>query len=100
MNVMQPAQVQCPGCERVFTPSGLSKHLSKIDDFQCHHIVAASQTHLASMAFPCMAPPLTLSLIWASQIAGGVTLGNLDEYSELTQGEFTVTRVATHAAIL
>ena len=28
-----------------------------------------------------------------------VTLGNSGEYNEPTQGEFTVTRVAAHAAI-
>ena len=100
MNVMPPAQVQCPGCERGFTPSGLSQHLSRIGDFRCHRVVVASQTHLASTTFPHMVPPPTLSSTWTSQIAGGVTLGDLDEYSVPTQGEFTMTCVAAHAAIL
>lgn len=100
MNVIPPAQVQCPGCERGFTPSGLSQHLSRIGDFRCRRVVAASQTHLASTAFPRTAPRLLSTS--ASQIVGGaaVNLGDLDEYSEPTQGEFTVTRVAAHAAIL
>jgi hypothetical protein len=50
-----------------------------------------------------MASLLTLASNWASQIVGEaseVALGDSGEFNEPTQGEFTVTHVATHAAIL
>ena len=49
-----------------------------------------------------MASPPTLTSNWASQIVGEtgeVALGNSGEYDEPTQGEFTVTHVAAHAAV-
>jgi len=32
---MPSAQIRCNGCNRVFTPSGLSQHLSKTQDSRC-----------------------------------------------------------------
>ena len=98
MNAVQPVQVWCPGCEQNFTPSGLSQHVSRIQDLRCCHVVVISQLHLASAAFPRMASPPTLSSTRASQVAGEDSLG--DEYNEPTQGEFAVIHVAASAAAL
>ena len=92
MNAIRPTRVRCPGCESEFTPRGLSQHVSRTEDSRCRDGIVTSQSHLVSAAFPRMASPPTLSPSWASQIAG--------ETNELTQGEFAVTRVATHAAAL
>src|SRR5260221_8110470 len=99
MNFMQPAQVSCPACERVFTPCGFSQHLSRIEDPHCRCVLEKSQTQSASTTFPRMAPQPTLSSTRASQISGEFALGDLNEYNEPTQGEFAVTHVAAHAAI-
>jgi len=90
-----PAQVQCPECVKWFTPSGFSQHVSRTRDLRCRRIVARSQSHLATAAFPRMAPPPTLSSTWASQVAGEDALG--DENNKATQGKFAVTHVAAHA---
>ena len=97
MDVMRPAQVRCPGCERDFTPRGLSQHVTKTQDQRCRRVVATSQPHLLSAAFPRMASPPTLSSTWASQVAGEDALGG--EYEEPTQGEFAVTHAACAAAL-
>ena len=97
-----PAQVKCPGCEREFTPRGLSQHVSRIDNIRCRRVVVTPHSYLPSTAFPSMASLPTLTSNRASQIVGEtgeVALGNSGEYDEPTQGEFTVTHVAAHAAI-
>ncbi len=100
MNAMRPAQVRCPGCERDFTPRGLSQHVSRTEESCCRDAIATSQAHLVSAAFPRMASPPTLPPSWASQIAGETTLGNLNEYNEPTQGEFAMAHVAADVAAL
>ena len=95
MNTTRPAQVRCPGCEKDFTPRGLSQHVTRTQDLRCRRVVAMSQTQLLSTAFPRMGSPPTLSSTWVSQVAGEDTMG--DEYNESTQGEFAVTHAA-HAA--
>ena len=90
MNVMRPAQVWCPACERVFTPHSLSQHLSRNEDPRCRSVLERSQTQSASATFPCMASHPTFSV---SQISGEVALG---DFNEPTQGEFAVTHVAAH----
>jgi len=97
MDATLPAQVRCPGCERDFTPCGLSQHVSRTQDLRCRRVVATSQSHLFSTTFPRMGPPPTLSSTWVSQAAGEGTLG--DEYNEPTQGEFAVTHAAHVAAL-
>lgn len=97
MNAARPAQVRCPGCEKNFTPRGLSQHITRTQDLRCRRVVATSQTPLLSTAFPRMGSPPTLSSTWVSQVAGENTLG--DEYNEPAQGEFAVTHAA-HAAAL
>ena len=97
MNAMLPAQVWCPGCERDFTPCGLSQHVTRTQDLRCHHVVATSQSHLLSAAFPHLASPQMLSSTWASQGAGEDTLG--DEYKEPTQSEFAMTHAAQATAL-
>ena len=99
MNFMQPAQVSCPGCERVFTPHGFSQHLSRIEDHRCCRVLEKSQTQSTSTTFPRIASQPTLSSTWASQISGALALGDLNEYNEPTQGEFAATHVAVRAAI-
>jgi len=94
MNAMLSIQSQCPGCERDFTPHGLAQHVSKTQDSCYHRVVATSQSHRLSAAFPRMASPLTLSSTWASQVAGEDALGD-----EPTQGEFIVTHVAAHGPV-
>jgi len=98
MNVMQPAQVRCPGCERDFTPCGLSQHITKTQNLCCHHVLVTSQSCLVSGAFPHMASPLTLSSAWAPQDADEPALGN--DFNEPTQGEFTMNHITAHAATL
>src|SRR3979490_1231821 len=52
-----PTQVWCPGCEKGFTPRGLSQHVSRTQDLCCRRVVATSRSHLASTAFPHMGSP-------------------------------------------
>ena len=89
---MLPAQVRGPGCEKDFTPCGLSQHVARTQDLHCHHVIAMSQSHLLSAAIPRMASPLMLSSTWTSQVAGEDALG--DKYKEPIQSEFTVTHAA------
>jgi hypothetical protein len=35
---MIPAQIRCRGCDKVFTPRGLSQHTSKTQNVRCHTI--------------------------------------------------------------
>jgi hypothetical protein len=35
---MIPAQVQCRGCDKAFTPRGLSQHVSKTQNMRCRHV--------------------------------------------------------------
>ena len=59
---MTRAQVQCFGCNRKFTPRGLSQHFSKSPDPRCHDARAASrQVELVSAAFARTASPLLLN---------------------------------------
>jgi len=95
MNAALPVQVRCPGCESNFTPRGLAQHVSRSRDSRCRDAVATSQSHRPSAAIPRMVSPPTLSSTWASQVEGEDAPGD-----EPTQGEFAVTRVAAHPAIL
>jgi len=94
---MLPAQVQCPGCEKDFTPRGLSQHVARTQDLRCRRVVATSQSHLLSAAIPRMASPPMLSSTWTSQVAGEDALG--DEYEEPIQSEFAVTHAAWATAL-
>ena len=47
-------QIRCDGCGRVFTPSGLSQHLSKTQNLRCRRSLA--QTGFASVSPPDRAP--------------------------------------------
>ena len=38
LHTMIPMQTQCQGCDRVFTPRGLSQHASKTQNVRCHAI--------------------------------------------------------------
>jgi hypothetical protein len=94
MSAAPPVQVRCPGCERDFTPRSLSQHVSKSQDLRCCRIVATSQSHRPSVAFPRMTSPPTLTSNWASQVVGEDVLGD-----EQTQGKFAVTCVAAHEPV-
>src|SRR5260221_333479 len=55
---MTTAQVQCFGCNRNFTPNGLSQHFSKSPDPRCHDARSVSrQVELVSAPFPRTASP-------------------------------------------
>ena len=113
MNTMHGTLLQCPGCNRGFTPSGLSQHVSKTSDARCRHIVNSAQSQIVSAPFPHMASLPPLSPIWAPRIMvddapgdgyDSERSGALNEPPDLvtfaTLSEFTATHVATaHAAI-
>ena len=41
---MTTAQIRCRGCDRVFSPRGLSQHLSKTQDAVCREAQSTSRT--------------------------------------------------------
>jgi hypothetical protein len=41
---MPTAQIQCQGCDRTFTPSGIGQHITKTWHLQCQTVHAASQS--------------------------------------------------------
>ena len=47
-NSMIPAQVRCQGCDKAFTPRGLSQHVSKTQNERCRHINNLPLNNLSS----------------------------------------------------
>src|SRR6267142_1013723 len=60
---MPTSQLQCPGCDKVFTPRGLSQHVSKTYNTCCHNVnvVTQSQSVSASFAWTAFPPALFLN---------------------------------------
>jgi hypothetical protein len=113
MNTARGTLLQCPGCNRGFTPRGLSHHVSKTQDARCRRIVSSTQSQIISAPFPRMNSLPPLSPIRPPRVTvddapddgyDSEGSGALNEPPDLdtlaTVGEFTATRVATdHAAI-
>ncbi len=51
---MIPAQVQCQGCDKAFTPHGLSQHMSKTQNLCCRHINRPPLDHFHTPSIPHM----------------------------------------------
>ena len=46
---MNMAQVRCDGCNKPFTPSGLSQHIAKTPNARCHSAYGPSQAQLVNI---------------------------------------------------
>ena len=79
---MTAAQVQCFGCNRNFTPRGLSQHVSKSRDPRCRASSVTGEVQLATAPIHRTAFPPALAPNWVSQGSGRVSpddLGGRDD---------------------
>jgi len=70
---MNAAEAICPGCNKVFTPNGLSQHIAKTRNVRCLTVHAASQPRSLFQPSPYERPFLTLT--------PGSTLWDLPDWS-------------------
>ena len=49
---MIPAQVQCRGCDKTFTPHGLSQHISKTLNLRCRYVNDPPRAHFGIPSIP------------------------------------------------
>jgi hypothetical protein len=66
---MNAAQVRCEGCNRKFTPSGLSQHVAKTQNPYCRSVYSTSQAHLRYNSIDHAAPstvPVPSPTLWTS----------------------------------
>src|ERR1700742_4520480 len=61
--LMATVQVRCHGCDRGFTPCGLSQHVSRTQDSRCHGVGVPSQAQWTPGFILQTASPPVLSLI-------------------------------------
>jgi hypothetical protein len=92
--ITMTTEIQCPGCEKRFSPRGLSQHISKSRDARCHRVGAPLASQAPAVSFPHMdsAQPPHPVLSRASGGAQGRPDDNLER--QLTIGEFTATRAS------
>ena len=91
--IMWTAEIQCPGCDKLFRPRGLSQHINRSQDACCHGVGAplASQVPVVSIPYMVLAQPHDPFL--PSQVSDdGCPDDNSD--SQYIIGEFTATCAA------
>ena len=70
---MNATEAICPGCNKVFTPNGLSRHIAKTHNVRCLTVHAASQPQSLFQSSPYERLFLTLT--------PGSTLWDLPDWS-------------------
>lgn len=88
------SRVQCHGCERWFSPSGLSQHVSKTGDMRCRDALTVSRFLHASSSIQRAAMPQQLS----PNGAPPVSLGRSDSEIAVTQGSSDTEIAATRGS--
>ena len=73
---MIPAQVQCWGCDKVFTPCGLSQHTSKSQNIRCCHINHSPLDNLDTPSILCMVSRSASPLNHIPEVIGNDQPGN------------------------
>lgn len=62
-NTMIPAQVRCQGCDKAFSPAGLSQHMSKTQNLRCWRINNPPLDQFRTPSISCTASQYSPSLI-------------------------------------
>lgn len=90
--IMSASKVQCKGCGRWFSPSGLSIHISKTQKRPCRTAIAVSQVPRVSSSIQPTArsPPLSPNRVSPVSIGGSPD----GEYDHTRSGEFSDTEFA------
>ena len=75
--VMSTAQIHCPGCNKIFTPSGYSQHVARTPDALCRFVLQMMDTHPlpASRFIPGAASSLAPNSSSTSQILRHTSVG-------------------------
>ncbi|KAF8489360.1 hypothetical protein F5888DRAFT_1808868 [Russula emetica] len=89
---MLTSRVQCHGCDKWFSPRGLSQHVSKTQDTRCRDTVAASQVSAVSSSIQNAATQPWLSPNCASPVSRGSSPDS--EFDHTTCGQLSDTEIA------
>ena len=106
-NSPMAAQVQCYGCNRVFSPRGLSQHITRSQDIRCRHKFTISDSQIRTTPGSSTASSTAPIPIDSSRVTADITAGDefplengevSNQSSDLDAGEFAITCVAVVAA--